>query len=227
MGIVKLKSQFLTVDELIRELGVPASRIRMTPLPGTATEKDLLRTNGRKDGIFELVDGVLVEKSMGFWECVIGNQLGALLRAYVHSGALGIVAGAQAEHRLRRGLVRLPDVSFVSWDQLPDFKVPEEAVPNLYPDIAVEVYSRGNRRKEMARKRREYFRAGTRLVWIVYPKTETVEVYTSPTEFRTLGIGDTLDGGDVLPGFQLAVRDVFAPPPAPPRPPKSRNGKKK
>ena len=58
MGIVKLKSQFLTVDELIRELGVPASRIRMTPLPGTATEKDLLRTNGRKDGIFELVDGV-------------------------------------------------------------------------------------------------------------------------------------------------------------------------
>jgi hypothetical protein len=75
----------------------------------------------------------------------------------------------------------------------------------------------------MRRKRREYFRAGCRLVWVVYPKTKTIEVYTSPTDFTTLDINDTLDGGEVLPGFKVPVRIIFAPPPAP----KSRNGKRK
>jgi hypothetical protein len=64
----------------------------------------------------------------------------------------------------------------------------------------------------MARKRREYFKAGTSLVWQVYPKTQTVEVYTSPNRSRTRGIDDSLDGGTLLPGFKLPLRTLFARP---------------
>jgi Uma2 family endonuclease len=213
-----------TVADLIRELGVPAKRIRMFPPPGTATERDLIRINDRKEGLCELVEGTLVEKPVGYREGFLALRIGRILAEFVESLALGLVSGADSEHRLRRGLVRLPDVSFVSWDQLPNRKIPEESVPDLYPDLAVEIFSRSNTRREMARKRREYFRAGCRLVWIVYPKTETIEVYTTPTEFETSDIDDILSGGDVLPGLKLPVRKIFAPPPTSPKP---RNGKSK
>ena len=59
-------------------------------------------------------------------------------------------------------------------------------------------------------KRKEYFEAGTTLVWQVYPKRKEVEVYTTPSLCRTLGLKDTLDGGDLLPGFCLPLTDLFA-----------------
>ena len=215
---------FGTVADLIRELGVPAKRIRLFPAPGTATERDLIRINDRKEGLCELVEGTLVEKPLGYREGFLALRMGRMLAEFVESLALGLVSGADSVQRLRRGLVRLPDVSFVSWDQLPNRKIPEESVPDLYPDLAVEIFSRSNTRREMARKRREYFRAGCRLVWIVYPKTETIEVYTTPTGFETLDIDDIVNGGEVLPGLKLPVRKIFAPPPTSPKP---RNGKSK
>ena len=59
------------------------------------------------------------------------------------------------------------------------------------------------------RKLTEYFAAGSRLAWVVEPKPQTVRVHTSPGEYVVLGIDDSLDGGGVLPGFRLAVRDLF------------------
>src|SRR5206468_1626606 len=79
------------------------------------------------------------------------------------------------------------------------------------PDLAVEVLSKGNTRAEMDRKLREYFAAGVRLVWLIDPKTRTARVHTSPEEMTRLGEGDTLDGGDVLPGFALPLRDLLRP----------------
>jgi Uma2 family endonuclease len=80
----------------------------------------------------------------------------------------------------------------------------------LYPDLAVEVLSKSNTEKEMKRKLREYFEAGTRLVWLVDPKARTVRVYTSPRKFKLLTEDQTLDGGEVLPGFELSLRKLFA-----------------
>ena len=73
----------------------------------------------------------------------------------------------------------------------------------------VEVVSKSNTAAEIARKIAEYFAAGTRLVWIVNPKTQSVRVNTSPRKAVTLGIDDVLDGGEVLPGLKIPVRDVF------------------
>ena len=84
------------------------------------------------------------------------------------------------------------------------------AIPDLAPDLAVEVLSEGNTKQEMERKLKDYFFAGVRLVWYIDVKKRTVEVYTSPDQGVTLTEGQNLDGGDVLPGFRLPLRQLFA-----------------
>jgi Uma2 family endonuclease len=80
----------------------------------------------------------------------------------------------------------------------------------VVPDLAVEVLSKSNSPREMARKRDEYFRAGVRLVWEIDPRTRTVRVYTAVDLFEVLTVADTLTGGDVLLGFTLPLADLFA-----------------
>lgn len=200
-----------TFADLVAQLGdVPLERIWLYPLPGTATEQDVLHANDHLDRLCELVDGVLVEKAMGFRESLIAAELISLLKVFVKPRRLGLVSGADDMMRLTTGLVRIPDVSFVSWDQIPERRVPAEPIPNLYPTLSIEVVSRSNRPRELARKRREYFAAGTRLVWQFDPATRTAEVFTGPDQSVKLDETGTLDGGDVLPGFTLSLRELFA-----------------
>jgi Uma2 family endonuclease len=77
------------------------------------------------------------------------------------------------------------------------------------PDLAVEVFSPSNTGPEMQQKADVYFKMGVRLVWVVYPKSRAIHVYTSPTTVIIKRDGDELDGGDVLPGFTLEVSDLF------------------
>lgn len=200
-----------TVAELLKQLGnIPPSRVRVRPPLGTATEEDLIKADPHENGICELIDGVLVEKAMGLRESLLAIALAALLRAFVHPRNLGLVTGADGTVRLLPGLVRIPDVAFISWARIPGERVPEEPIPSIAPDLAVEVLSEGNTPQEMERKRQEYFRAGVRLVWMVDLANRTVTVFTGPDRFTTLDAAQTLDGGDVLPGFTLALTRLFA-----------------
>jgi Uma2 family endonuclease len=104
----------------------------------------------------------------------------------------------------------MPDVAFITWKQLPNRKLPNEPIASLIPELAVEVLSESNTRGEMERKLREYFFTGTQLVWIVDPFQRTVDVHTAPDRFTRLKEGEILDGGDVLPGFQLPLERLFA-----------------
>ena len=131
---------------------------------------------------------------------------------YVRENDLGIVLGADGMLRLTPGLVRIPDLSFVSWGRLPGRAFPREEIWSLAPDLAVEVVSKGNTREEMARKLVNYFAAGVRQVWYIYPASGEVQVYVSADTHTTLSRQDTLDGGDVLPGFQLPLGTLFARP---------------
>jgi Uma2 family endonuclease len=201
-----------SVERLRRYFGmIPAERILLDPAPGTATEDDVLLINERKERLCELVDGVLVEKAMGTKEGVLGAWLVHLLWAYLVKHPIGLALGGDGMLRLFPGLVRVPDVSFISKKRLTRGKLPDEAIASLGPDLAVEVISPGNTKREIERKLREYFVSGTRLAWVVHPKTETVEVYSSPRKKKTLRQGQTLDGGDVLPGFRLTLRRLFTP----------------
>lgn len=200
-----------TVAELLEALGdIPPERVRLQPALGTATEADLLMANSQRRGRCELVDGVLVEKAMGYFGSMLAMVLIGHLEAFLKEHDLGSVAGESGASRLMPGLVRAPDVSFVSAGRLRAARVLSDRVPNLVPDFAVEVLSASNTTREMERKVREYFETGVRLVWLVDPDTQTVRVRTRLDEETTVGLDGTLDGGDVLPGFTLAVAEWFA-----------------
>jgi Uma2 family endonuclease len=202
---------FTMLDELLRSLGVPARRVRLDPPPGTATVRDVIRIHDREGRLFELVDGTLVEKAMSVDAAFVAVTLIQLLGFYQQTaGNLGMVLGSDGFLRLSARYVRAPDVSFTNWDRLPNRKVPREPIPTLAPDLAVEVLSPSNTRREMTRKRKEYFESGVRLVWVIDPKARTVQVYTPPGDVTDLGPADTLTGGDVLPGFAVPVADLFA-----------------
>jgi Uma2 family endonuclease len=199
-----------TVADLLKQLGgVSAARVRMVPTPGTATEEDVTDIHDREGRLFELVDGVLVEKGMGYDESKIAMWLGVYLGNFILQHDLGDILGADGMMRLFPGLVRIPDVAFVSWARSPKPDRKHRAIPDVVPDLVVEVLSKSNTRKEMERKLDEYFRAGVRLVWYVDPKARAVRVYTARREFATLTTEDELDGGAVLPGFRLKLRDLF------------------
>ncbi len=181
------------------------------PLAGTATEEDIIEIQLREDRLYELVNGVLVEKAMGLYESYLAAVFVRLLGVFATEKDLGIVLGADGMMRLMPGLVRIPDVSFISWAQLPGRKVPRADVPRR-PDLAIEVISKSNTPKEMAEKLAEYFSAGVREVWYVYPVPREVHVYKTPQERTVLGPSQTLDGGQVLPGFRLTLDELFAEP---------------
>ena len=200
-----------TMADTLKQLGdIPPSRVRMNPLPGTATERDLLAVLDHANRLCELVDGTLVEKPIGFPESFLASEIIRLVGNFVVEHDLGLVTAPDGTLRLMPGLVRLPDAAFISWKQLPKRKCPNEAIVSLIPELAVEVLSASNTRREMERKLKEYFLAGSRLVWLVDPDSRTVDVHTAPDRFTRLQEGDALDGGDVLPGFQLPLTQLFA-----------------
>jgi Uma2 family endonuclease len=199
------------IADLLEDLGgIAPTRVRLKKPPGPATEADLIAVNERGQGLCELVDGLLVEKGMGYTESDLTFILAGFLRAFLVPRNLGLLSGPDGGMRLFPGLVRLPDIAFASWDRIPGRRRPDVAIAGFAPDLAVEVLSRSNTKKEMARKRREYFQAGVRLVWEVAPRARTVAVYEAPEPPTVLEIGQTLDGGQVLPGFALPLADLFA-----------------
>jgi Uma2 family endonuclease len=135
--------------------------------------------------------------------------LGYFIEQFLGRHDLGIVLGADGTLRFMPGLVRIPDVSFISWDKLPNRELPAEPIPDVVPDLAVEVLSEGNTPEEMRRKLGEYFKAGVRLVWFIDPAKRTAEVYTSPRRKTVVPANGVLNGNRVLPGFRLALQELF------------------
>jgi Uma2 family endonuclease len=200
----------VTIADLLKRLGnISASRVRLYPAPGTATEKDVIKVLDRENRPCELVDGTLVEKPMGYEESEIAATIIILVGSFVRRHKLGIVTGPDGSIRLFPGLVRIPDVAFASWDCFPGRKRPRAPIPQLAPDLVVEVLSKSNTKGEMNRKLREYFEAGVRLMWMVQPKKRAVRVYTAVDKSVLLVEDQSLDGGAVLPGFVMLVNELF------------------
>ncbi len=200
-----------SVADMIAHLGdIPGSRIRMVPLPGTATEQDVLEAKARYGRICELIDGTLVEKTMGWKESVIAGEILRRIGNHLVLHNLGQVTAGDGMLRILPAQVRVPDVAFVAWHRFPGGRPPSQQIPPTAPDLAVEVLSPSNTEAEMRRKLRDYFAAGSRLVWYIDPASRLARVYTSPEQCTLVGEDGVLSGGDVLPGFTLSLGELFA-----------------
>ena len=210
MSTVLEDEGIVTLADLLARLGgVPLDRVRFRPAPGTAVERDVIELHDRENRLYELVDGVLVEKPMGYKESRIAALIIRLLDTFVEAADLGLVAGEQGMMRIGRGLVRIPDVSVVLWDRLPERRAPSDPIPSLAPDLAVEILSLTNTPGEIQRKTEEYFEAGCRCAWIVDPAERTVRVHTSASDSTLLSGDDLVTAESVLPGFSVSVEEIF------------------
>ena len=185
-------------------------RIRLHPVPGTATEADVEEIRLRERRLFELFDGILVEKSMGYRESAFACALIRILHEFVTLRNLGIISGESGTMRLFPGLVLIPDVAFVSWAHIPDGKYPSKPIPDLVPDLAIEVLSNSNTPAEMRRKRLEYFRAGVTLVWEIDLEKRSLVRYTDAESSQVFQTDAVVSGEPVLPGFSLKLDELFS-----------------
>jgi Uma2 family endonuclease len=159
------------------------------------------------DRILELIDGEIVEKMPSFTPSRIAAQIIFLLKLYLSQNPIGYVTGEAGGYVMSEGNVFNPDVGYISKERLPEAPEREAPVP---PDLAVEVKSPSDLKRAMRRKAEKYLASGTRLVWLVFPDEQLVEVYVADKDVQTVGIDGVLEGGDVLPGFTLKVSDIFA-----------------
>ena len=158
---------------------------------------------------FELSEGeLLIMSPAGGEHGVVASRLDRKIGNFVDEYDLGYVTAAETGYILATNpdTLRAPDVGFVQKSRLPD-GLPQGYIP-LAPDLAVEVVSPNDQADEIQRKTGEYLRHGTRLVWVVYPRTKSVVVHTAEKAITVSG-DDMLDGGAVLPGFSLPVAELF------------------
>ncbi len=200
-----------TLQDVVNRLGnVPLHRIGIDPPPGLATEADVIRhLEGDSRRLFELVDSTLVEKAMGTPESVMSSFVLRRLGQFAEDNDLGIVCAGDGPVRMIIGNIRIPDVSFFSWESLIGDEFPSDKICPIAPTLAVEVLSQSNTEAEIAQKRIEFFKSGTRLMWIIDPDSQTAEIYTKANRSSAIDASGSLDGGRVLPGFRLPLADVF------------------
>ncbi len=161
---------------------------------------------------YELVKGELIRMSpTGQEHGVLTINLTLPLGTYVKANKLGVVCAAETGFKLEQDpdTVRAPDIAFIS--QARYAKVGRTAKYwDGAPDLAVEVLSPSDTPRKVERKVADWLQAGAQSVWVVNPKRRTVTVYSSQFETVILTEHDELDGGDVVPGFQLTVAEIFA-----------------
>ena len=158
---------------------------------------------------YELVKGELrMAPPPGEEHGEITMNLAAPLHQHVKRKKLGVVFAAETGFRLESDpdTVRAPDIAFVRAERAER----TERYLSGSPDLVVETLSPSDRISEVEEKVAAWLEGGAGLVWIVSPKLHTITVYRSLTEIVTLTEKDTLDGGDVVPGIEIKVAEIFS-----------------
>jgi Uma2 family endonuclease len=156
--------------------------------------------------LLELIDGEISEVVSNGKSSALGARLTILVGSFVLARRLGFTTGADGGYQI--GSERyIPDFAFVSNKK--QTAPTTEAYNSIPPDLAVEVLSPSNTPDEMTIKVDNYLRAGV-VVWVVSPEAQRVVVHHPENAPKIYNLTDTLDGGSVLPGFTLPVRDIFA-----------------
>ena len=187
----------------------PLQQAKSKQLYSLAEFEALLAVPGNANRLLELIDGKIVEKMPTQRHGLVALNIGSALSAYAKqykNGRPGVEVRHQATGDDRNS--RLPDVSFTC----ANVPIVERGSVTDMPDLAVEIKSPDDTIKEMRETADYYLANGSRLVWLVYPNLRLVEVYRPDADVEILDVEQILVGHDVLPGFALAVADVFADP---------------
>ena len=156
--------------------------------------------------ILELVDGEIIEKMPSFTPSRIAAWISFYISQYILQNHSGYVTGEAGGYIMSAGNVFNPDVGYISKERLPQEPEREAPVP---PDLAVEVKSPTDSKRKLRQKAEKYLASGTRLVWLVFPDEGVVEVYEPESDVRTVSGAEVLDGGRVLPGLTITVKQIF------------------
>lgn len=178
--------------------------------PETTASAPVIEPEGR----YEVIGTLVVEKPlMGAFEATFASWLFELMAPFVRSHGLGQMVGETLfDLRPEVDRQRRPDLAFVSAERWPvDRRAPRLNAWSMVPDLAIEIVSPTNTASDLLVRAREYLQAGTRLVWVVYPLEEEVQVYdaANPSHIRRFLKHEALDGGAVLPGFRLELATLF------------------
>lgn len=160
-----------------------------------------------RERLLELINGEIVEKMPTEEHGIIVLRIGSRMLLVVETNHLGRV-GVEIRHRNPDDDYndRLPDISFTADTTTP---VVTQGAVLRFPDLAVEVKSPHDSYRQMRDKAEFYLANGVKQVWLVYPEKQIVEIYRADGEIHILTEADTLDGGDVLPGFAMPLAEIF------------------
>jgi Uma2 family endonuclease len=169
--------------------------------------EEIIRRPESRDRTFELIDGAIVEKVPTQQHGLIAARFIIRIGLFLEQGHRGRIA-PEVRHQVPgdERNVRQPDISFYLDTTAP--VITRGPVPGM-PDLAIEIKSPDDTNKSMRERAAYYLAHGSSVVWLVFPEKRLLEVHT-PEDFETLTESDILDGGDLLPGFQVSVRDIFA-----------------
>ena len=160
---------------------------------------------------YEIINGELIDMgNSGALHGYVCSLALAVLAGYILPKKLGVILDSSTAFKMKNGNKRSPDIAFFAKERLQGMAVLPSGYLEGAPDLAVEVLSPGNTVEEIEDKLTEYFENGSRLVWVIHPTQHYVLVYRSAQEpDRLLKGKDSLDGEEVIPGFTLAIADLF------------------
>jgi Uma2 family endonuclease len=172
------------------------------------TAQDLEKIQAQlPDYRMELVDGeIIVMPPSGYESDEVASSFSGQLYSWVRPRKLGRVTGAGAGFNLPNENTRAPDVSFVRAERL---KISPRSFADLAPDLMVEVKSPTDSLKKLRAKIQEFLELGTLVGILIDPEQRSLEVYRLTEDAVVLGDGDTLTLPDLLPGWEIAVSELW------------------
>jgi Uma2 family endonuclease len=187
-----------------------------TTLPGTFEFAPPIEIESPDGELYEIVDGRRIEIPMSYHAGLVATELSIELGTHIRQqeprpGHLAIEVLFHIPLTKDSTRQRRPDIAFVSAERWP-IKRPQSLKADAWdvvPDLVVEVVSPTDRAADLLEKVYEYFQAGVRLVWLVYPTLRCIHVFEASNQIRVVTGAEILDGSAVLPGFQLPVQRLF------------------
>ncbi len=188
----------------------PISVAGMTPAPTVGPRKAEPHADALNERLFEVVQGVRVEKAMSAFQLWLGSRIHGRLDQYCLEHGIGIAVSEMMFRIPSRGNDRKPDVAFVSSARWPMNRVvPSVQAWPVVPDLAIEVVSPTDTVFNVFDKVQEYFEADVRQVWLILSNIKQAYIFSSPDAVKIIGSDGELTGGDVVPGFRLPMRMLF------------------